>query len=298
MVEANFDVELDDELERELAEARAELARGAAPATVKKSKSTPKAKPPVQAKAETTNDEEELEAAEPGGSDDEEPETAESPAKERLVIDDSVIPFERQVIIHRFGDSVSRVPPGRQLIVMDMSETVKNLAQSGFMLPWLSRKIQEHLEQGGVFENIDDNTGQPRSTYKIATEEELLDLAQRGLLFHAQNGASHEDRNGRRRARRGYYRLLKNTMDEYDWDLIYDDLPRQAKVMIDLLVASGRTEFTADAIEQVLKAGGDKLKSKDPMKSFGTNFNAVFKTNGMMVKLDDEGAVEQESDNE
>ena len=165
---------------------------------------------------------------------------------------------------------------GPSLIIMGLTEVAEALAISGFMRPWIVERIKEHLRSGGEFTNRGATTrddemalasnGQAlemrvKSEYRLASEAEVLnyvDTAQfanvtghrvsaraqeRGFSLHYHEGAA----------------LIE----------AYDNLPRQAKVILDLLNDAGREQFTEASIEVVLVEHASELKTRqEPLKIF------------------------------
>jgi hypothetical protein len=166
---------------------------------------------------------------------------------------------------------------GPAVIIDNIDKISGCLAVSGFMRPWIVEQIKAHLLGGGIFLNKgatmrDDEepivpNGQatavrPRSEYRLATEAEVLDY-----VDHAQfaNVTGHK---------------ISARAQEKAWILryhegpelieAYDKLPRQAKVILDLLNDTGRENFTEASIEVILTERVDDLKTRqEPMKLWG-----------------------------
>jgi hypothetical protein len=168
---------------------------------------------------------------------------------------------------------------GPALMVVPLDQAVKGLYESNFMRPWIERQIKEHLLNGETFTNRGRNVSEneaaivpngeqvavrARSEYRMATELEVLnwvDVAQ----FATASG-----RTISKRAQEKAYVL--HAYEGAKLIALYDNLPRQAKVMIDLLNEAGRDTFTEASIEVILssQAAIEKLKTtQKPMLIFG-----------------------------
>lgn len=146
---------------------------------------------------------------------------------------------------------------GPPTIVDDLSVITEKMVKSGFLLEWLKARVTEALLNGEVFESRSSVSGQLRATYKLATEQEILDFAD------AQQVEGKGFVKKTARAKSVHYEVT---------DLDHSALPRQAQVILEALKASGRDQFTEASVEVVITASDVKeaLKTKqDPMKIFG-----------------------------
>lgn len=173
---------------------------------------------------------------------------------------------EDRVIGKFWPDNYSLVgPPVR---VFDLEDIADNLAVSGFMVPWIAAKIREELKNGTVFQNVsrmgDGWRGRAdgvKAEYRMASRDELLNFAE---TVRAANVTGHAM--SRRSQEKEYilHYLDSNEVREH-----YETLPRQAKVVLDILNDSGRENLTEAAIEVLLVEGAEKLRTKqEPMKIF------------------------------
>jgi hypothetical protein len=166
---------------------------------------------------------------------------------------------------------------GPPIMVLDLEYVATSLASSGFMLPWIVEQIKAHLLGGGVFMNrskapTDDepalvSNGQymyvkVRSEYRMATEKEVLDYV---------DTAQFSDITGHKISRRAQEKAyVLHYHEGVELIKLYDKLPRQAKVILDLLHRTGRENFTEASIEVILTESREELKTKqDPMRIFG-----------------------------
>jgi hypothetical protein len=166
---------------------------------------------------------------------------------------------------------------GPALIIRGLDEVAEGLYMSGFMKPWVVEKIKEHLLGGGLFTNkgaakTEDEAAivsngqaismQVRSEYRMATEKEVLDY-----VDTAQFASTTGHRVSKHAQEKGY------VLHYHEGPALieaYDSLPRQAKVILDLLNETGRENFTEASIEMVLTEKAELLKTKqEPMKIFG-----------------------------
>ncbi len=166
---------------------------------------------------------------------------------------------------------------GQSLIILDLNKVSEARARSGFMMPWIIEKVREHLKGGGVFTNRgqtvhDDEEAlvpngqalymQVRSEYRLATEQEVLDY-----VDHAQFANITGHRVSARAQEKGYILHYHEGVPLIE---AYDKLPRQAKVILDLLNDTGRENFTEASIEVILTEHIDDLKTRqEPMKLWG-----------------------------
>jgi hypothetical protein len=160
---------------------------------------------------------------------------------------------------------------GPSLIIADIGKIAESLAVSGFMRPWIVEQIKAHLLSGGEFLNKgqtkdDDEDAlvpngeasivRPRSEYRLATEGEVLDF-----VDHVQFA----NVTGHRVSAKAQERILILRYHE-GVALIqaYENLPRQAKVILDILNESGREQLTEASIEVLLVENEERLKTKQP----------------------------------
>jgi hypothetical protein len=176
---------------------------------------------------------------------------------------------------------------GPPVIIDSVDRIAEGLAISGFMRPWIVDQIKTHLLSGGIFTNPgatmqDDEepivpNGQsvvvrPKSEYRMATEAEVLDY-----VDHAQFA----NLTGHRISARAQEKCWTLRYHEGP-ELIeaYDKLPKQARVVLDLLNDTGREQFTEASIEVILTEHADALKTKqEPMKIWGF-YRSRFLTEG------------------
>lgn len=166
---------------------------------------------------------------------------------------------------------------GQSLLIMDLDTVAESLILSGFMAPWLIERVKEHLKSGGVFINKGQSVKdfekvlvpnghsiyhQVRSEYRMASEKEMLDY-----VDHAQFASV----TGRKISARSQEKaFLLHYHEGVPLIEAYDKLPRQAKVILDLLNDTGRENFTEASIELILTENKDALKTKqDPMRLWG-----------------------------
>ena len=166
---------------------------------------------------------------------------------------------------------------GPSLIIADIDKIVDSLTVSGFMRPWIASKIKEHLLSGGVFTNrgetkADDEDPivpngesilvRPRSEYRVASEGEVLDY-----VDHVQfaNVTGH-----RVSAKAQEHVFILRYHEGVELIQAYERLPRQAKVVLDILNESGREQLTEASIEVLLVEQEERLKTKQgAMKIWG-----------------------------
>ena len=181
-----------------------------------------------------------------------------------------------KVRIQRWPSPLSPVV-GPSVMVMPIDRVAECLVDSGFMRGELVRFVKSSLLSGKAFMNKGDTlqnyedaivpngqtlTMQVRSEYRMATEKEVLDSVD-SQAFSAATGRALSKKALETRYVLRYHEGAK---------LIeaYDALPRQAKVVLDILNDSGREELTEASIEMLLNDRVDELKTKqDAGKIFG-----------------------------
>lgn len=165
---------------------------------------------------------------------------------------------------------------GPSLIMLGLDKTAEALCVSGFMKPWLQEQIKAHLLAGKSFinrgaTNRDDElslvpNGQVlgmrvRSEYRLATEKEVLDFVDTAEFANVTGHSV-----SRRAQEKGY---ILHYHEGAELIASYDELPRQAKVILDLMNDTGRENFTEASIELILTEHKDELKTKqEPLKIF------------------------------
>jgi hypothetical protein len=175
-----------------------------------------------------------------------------------------------KVRVQRFPGVMGPVV-GPSLIIMGLTEVAEALAISGFMRPWIVEQIKEHLRSGGEFTNhgaavSDDECAlvsnghvlemQVKSEYRLASESELLnyvDTAQFANVTGHRVSARAQEKSWNLRYHEGSALIEA-----------YDRLPRQARVILDLLNDTGREQFTEASVEVILTEHADELKTRQP----------------------------------
>jgi hypothetical protein len=158
-----------------------------------------------------------------------------------------------------------------------MDQIAEGLAKSGFMIPWIVDKIKDHLKSGGVFLNKGQGKGDyedalvpnghqvaliVKSEYRLATEKEVLDYVDNAEYASVTGHAI--SKRAQEKAYALHYHEGPKLIEAYD------SLPRQAKVILDLLNDTGRESFTEASIQMILLDGKELLKTKqEPMIIFG-----------------------------
>ena len=184
--------------------------------------------------------------------------------------------MSNKVRVQRWNGPLSPVI-GPNIIIGDLDKIADALVGSGFMHNWFLEKVKEHLLSGGVFTNRGEHRSdyedsivpngqvvamQVRSEYRMASEKEVLDYVDTQQFANVTGHAISK------RAQETRYALHYHEGAK----LIeaYDGLPRQAKVILDMLDEAGRESYTEASIEMILSEGADRLKTKqEPGKIFG-----------------------------
>jgi hypothetical protein len=173
-----------------------------------------------------------------------------------------------KVRVQRYPSALGPVV-GPALIISPLQKVAEALADSGFMRPWVVQKIREHLLSGGVLTNrgMDASDYEPaiisngqqlhmqvRSEYRMATVQETLDYVDNQEFANVTGKAVSK----RSQDKKYFLRYHEGPA------LIgaYDALPRQARVILDILNEAGRESFTEASIEMVLTENIERLKTK------------------------------------
>ncbi len=166
-----------------------------------------------------------------------------------------------KVFVQQWPSEWSVVGPPK--MIKDLEEVADGLADSSFMHYWIVSQIRQALLDGHVFNNVGRITEAWRgredgvkTSYRIARRSEVLDVAE-----HVQfaNVTGHQIS---RRAQAKSYVL--HYLDSDSTRSMYEDLPGQAKAILDILNDSGRDQLSEAAIEVLVVQGADQLKSKQP----------------------------------
>jgi hypothetical protein len=159
---------------------------------------------------------------------------------------------------------------GPQLMMAPLDKVAAWLYESNFMRPWLEQQIKSHLLNGGQFVNkgrdVHENeaAGVPngeqiavrvRSEYRLATELEVLNFVDTSAYASSAGRAV-----SKRSQERGYVLHYHEDLSRIK---SYDNLPRQARVVLDILNEAGREEFTEASILCLL----DEPKSIERLKT-------------------------------
>jgi hypothetical protein len=167
--------------------------------------------------------------------------------------------MSNKVVVHRWPDSYSLM--GSPTLVLDLEEACDQLAQNPWMKNWLAARVREALLAGECFtheKRIDEGwRGRPDGVvgeYRMATEEEILNYVDTTQFANVTGHAA------TKRAQENRYDLHYH--EGAALIRAYENLPRQARVVLDLLAATGRDSFTEASIEVVLTEGEEQLKTK------------------------------------
>ena len=167
---------------------------------------------------------------------------------------------------------------GPALMMVHLDKAAGWLYESNFMRPWIESKIKEHLLLGGAFVNRgrgpkeNEAAGPPngeqisvrvRSEYRVATELEVLNWVDNDSFAASGKTVS------KRAQEKGY---LLNYQQGARLIEAYENLPRQAREILDILNEAGREQFTEASIQVLLeeKPAIERLKTKQaPMLVWG-----------------------------
>lgn len=196
---------------------------------------------------------------------------------------------EQNVIIRRYQDNYTLL--GRDLILMPMDRALDSLLCSGFMREWLKERMMEHLERGGEFV-CRAEAGTPKSVYKLASAEEIMDLAAKGKLDQAR-----QDSGMRLPRRSGKVYKFVLPSDERKLEKTLSQFRGQGRIMLELVAESGQSEFSVAALEALLEAGRERLKTKPERKLlelFRFHLSESYKKLGV-VEVEDHGRENDET---
>ncbi len=189
-----------------------------------------------------------------------------------------------KVLIRRWPDNYSLVGPAT--LLKDLDDAALLLAQSAWMHGWVSAKIKEELVSGGTFSfekrDMDPGSWKGRNDrvvaeWRIASDKEILDYVE---------GSQAAEINGHAVSKRSQdVAYMLHYHEGVNMIKAYDALPRQAKVILDLLNEADREIFSEAAIAVILEAGKEQLKTKQaPMLVFGF-YRSRFRNEGHLVEI-------------
>lgn len=155
---------------------------------------------------------------------------------------------------------------GPPSMIKDLEEVADGLAESGFMKVWISGQIRKALAEGHIFQNIgrvdqnwrgrDDGV---KSQYQIARRSEVIAVAE-NQKFTTMSGHAIS-----RRAQEKAYVL--HYLDSDTTRELYESLPKQAKMLLDILSESGREEFSEAAVIVLMSEQLERFKTKQDVTS-------------------------------
>jgi hypothetical protein len=173
---------------------------------------------------------------------------------------------------------------GPPVLIKDVDEAADLLAQNQWMRPWLAAKIKDALLSGEIFQHerrvLDDDVDRWKgrsdgivAEWRMASESEVLDYVD---TAHFANVTGKE---ATRRSQEKAY-VLHYKKDEP----LYSDLPRQARVILDLLAAAKRDKFTEASIEVILTEHAEELKTRQPPIRIFTFYRRRFLDEGHLAE--------------
>lgn len=199
--------------------------------------------------------------------------------------DVTLLKMSKKVIIKRYPDEYTMVGP--PTLVKDLDEAAEILAANPWMRLWLASKVKEALLTGEIFNyykrvslSWKGRADGLVSEYKLATEEEVLNYVDTAAFVSATGHSI-----SKRAQEKGYVLHYHEGAKLIE---AYDNLPRQAKVILDLLNETGRENLTEASIQVILSDKSAELKTKqDPMKIF-TFYRKRLIDEGHLEEVDNE----------
>jgi hypothetical protein len=198
-----------------------------------------------------------------------------------------------KVRIQRFPGPMGPVV-GPSLIVLGVDKAANMLASSGFMRPWIEEQIRAKLLSGETFKNVGQSRGDweeavvvngestamaVRSEWRIATQDEVLAHAELAQV-HAMTGRKMSAKVAERTYTLMYHEGVSLIQK-------YEELPRQAKVILDSLNESGRETFTEASIELILAAKVEELRTRQAPMSVFNFYRKRFTDEGHLVEAEE-----------
>jgi hypothetical protein len=165
-------------------------------------------------------------------------------------------------VIRRAAEKRVRENLSKPLQIFGLDHAAESLAVSAFMRPWVVEQIKTALEKGQIFEMRDPTSGESVITYKLATQEDMIEAATSGVKQSRVGDAPAKTRRGDETVFRFSIPPAGKKRDK-----AFEDMPEGAKSMLEVIAACGREELNTSALEAVLEAGRDKLafKGKTPL---------------------------------
>lgn len=190
-----------------------------------------------------------------------------------------------KVFVQQWPSEWSVVGPPK--MIKDLEEVADGLAESSFMKVWISSQIRKALSEGHVFKNVGRITEAWRgredgvkTTYQIAKRSQVLDVAEHVQFANVTGHAIS------RRAQSKSY--VVHYLDSDSTRSSYEELPKQAKAIMDILNDSGRDSLTEAAIEVLVVQSADQLKSKQSPDRVWGFYRSRFIKEGHLEEIDAE----------
>ncbi len=201
-------------------------------------------------------------------------------------------PMSDKVIVLRYPGPAGQLH-GPSRIVMGVDEVARALAKSGFMMPWLIDQVKAALASGTTFRNrgaelsdtepcLVSNGSQVhlrvRSEYRIATKDEVLSYVE------TQEYANVTGHRMSKRAQETQYALHYHEGPELIQ--LYEALPKQARILLDILDEAQRDVLTEASIEVILTEQEDRLKTTQGAMKIWGYYRSRLRTEGHVEEIE------------
>ena len=190
-----------------------------------------------------------------------------------------------KVLVKRWPDSYTLIGPPLQ--VRDIDEASDLLAQSPWLRNWVAIKIKEAFLAGETFTRYcrigDGWRGRDDGVvaeWRLATDEEVFQFVDESKFASMVGHAVTKKMQSHGYTLRYHEgaKLIK----------LYDSLPRQAKVILDLLNETGRENFTEASITMVLAEHIERLSTKQEPRILWGFYRRRLIDEGHLEEVEDE----------
>ena len=193
----------------------------------------------------------------------------------------------KQFLITRFPGDYAVC--GSPTMLWDWDKTIEGLMVSSFFRPWIEQKIAEHLASGKTIDNVSPQ-GKVISRYKLATEQDIIDLAASGMLEVARGNVSAKSARTKMAKQTTYHFSTKTPALEAL------KLPKQAKQILGFVWEYEKLSLSEQELGALLEAkkASGLITSVQPMLRVFGFYKKPFFENGCLKETAEEVEVADE----
>jgi hypothetical protein len=182
----------------------------------------------------------------------------------------------------------------RPLMILDVDEVAANLACSSCCRDWVTARLKEALLAGQSFVVKDQEDGSVLATYELATPEDVIGAASRGV----KKGKIGEERLKRSTENEPVYVFNFPAAKERAESFARDGMTKQGRVLLEIIAESGQTRLNMSALEAVLETGRARVGAKEGRSLIGlfkSHFGWTYERFGF-VKREDPAPSKEDDD--